>query len=336
LFSVIIPLYNKAAYIERAIKSVLSQTFQEFELIVVDDGSTDDSLPPKGGSTVERLRKLGFSSPPLGGWGVFQQQNQGVSTARNNGVKLAKYDYIAFLDADDSWEPTYLEEMNGLIAAYPKAGIYGSSYFIIKNGKKRIAPIGVEKDFDSGLINYCQVYSKTLCMPLWTGATIIRKSIFDLENGFNPRLKLGEDFDLWIRVAIKHPVAFLNKPLASYHQDVDLTNRAIGEKLYKPQEHMLFTDYGEFKNNPDFVYLYERLALYGLLPYYLKGKNKKEVKAILSQIPWDQHELKYRLYYQILPKALIRVWFRLLKFGAVLRKKMKLVINDKLLVISDE
>jgi len=254
---------------------------------------------------------------------VIQQQNQGVSTARNNGVKLAKYDYIAFLDADDSWEPTYMEEMNGLIAAYPNAGIYGSSYFIVKNGKKRIAPIGVEKDSDRGLINYCQVYSKTLCMPLWTGATIIRKSIFDLENGFNPRLKLGEDFDLWIRVAIKHPVAFLNKPLANYQQDVDLANRAIGEKLYKPQEHMLFTDYGELINNPDFVYLYERLTLYGLLPYYLKGKNKKEVKAILEQIHWGQHELKYRLYYQILPRVIVRAWFQLLKFGSVLKRKMK-------------
>ena len=320
MFSVIIPLYNKAAYIERAIQSVLSQTFQEFELIVVDDGSTDDSSAQL--SVISQ--QLSVAAPEIyKKVRVIQQQNRGVSTARNNGVKLAKYDYIAFLDADDSWEPTYLEEMKGLIAAYPNAGIYGSSYFIVKNDKKRIAPIGVEKNFDRGLINYCQVYSQTLCMPLWTGATIIRKSIFDLENGFNPRLKLGEDFDLWIRVAIKHPVAFLNKPLANYQQDVDLANRAIGEKLYKPQEHMLFTDYGELINNPDFVYLYERLTLYGLLPYYLKGKNKKEVKAILEQIHWGQHELKYRLYYQILPRVIVRAWFQLLKFGSVLKRKMK-------------
>ena len=161
-------------------------------------------------------------------------------------------------------------------------------------------------------------------MPLWTGATILKKSIFEEEHGFKPRLKLGEDFDLWVRVATKHPVAFLNKPLANYNQDVDLVNRAIGEKLYMPQEHMLFTDYSEFKNNPDFVYLYERLALYGLLPYYLKGKNKKEVEVILAQIHWDQHELKYRLYYQLLPKGIVRAWFRLLKFGSVLKKKMEI------------
>jgi hypothetical protein len=161
-------------------------------------------------------------------------------------------------------------------------------------------------------------------MPLWTGATILKKSIFEEEHGFKPGLKLGEDFDLWIRVATKHPVAFLNKPLANYHQDVDLTNRAIGEKLYLPQEHMLFSNYGDLKTNPDFLYLYERLALYGLLPYYLKGKNKKEVEVILAQIHWDQHELKYRLYYQVLPKGIVRVWFRLLKFGAVLKKKMRI------------
>ena len=317
MFSVIIPLYNKAAYIERAIQSVLSQTFQEFELIVVDDGSTDDSSAQL--SVISQ--QLSVAAPEIyKKVRVIQQQNQGVSTARNNGVKLAKYDYIAFLDADDSWEPTYMEEMNGLIAAYPNAGIYGSSYFIVKNGKKRIAPIGVEKDSDRGLINYCQVYSKTLCMPLWTGATIIRKSIFDLENGFNPRLKLGEDFDLWIRVAIKHPVAFLNKPLANYQQDVDLANRAIGEKLYKPQEHMLFTDYGELINNPDFVYLYERLALYGLLPYYLKGKNKKEVEVILAQIHWEKHELKYRLKYIFLPKMFVLLWENLLKYGLVVKR----------------
>ena len=226
------------------------------------------------------------------------------------------------MDADDSWEPTYLEKMNGLIAAYPKAGIYGSSYFIVKNGKRRIAPIGVDAKIESELINYCQVYSKTLCMPLWTGATILKKSIFEEEHGFKPRLKLGEDFDLWIRVATKHPVAFLNKPLANYNQDVDLVNRAIGEKLYMPQEHMLFTDYSEFKNNPDFVYLYERLALYGLLPYYLKGKNKKEVEVILAQIHWDQHELKYRLYYRLLPRQLILFYNELMRLGSQIKKRV--------------
>ena len=311
MFSVIIPLYNKAAYIERAIQSVLSQTFQKFELIVVDDGSTDDPFAQL--SVISQ--QLSVDVPEIyKKIRVFQQQNQGVSTARNNGVKLAKYDYIAFLDADDSWELTYLEEMKGLIATYPNAGIYGSSYFIVKNGKKRIAPIGVEKNFDRGLINYCQVYSKTLCMPLWTGATIIRKSIFDLENGFNPRLKLGEDFDLWIRVAIKHSVAFLNKPLANYNQDVEEVFRGVVQnKIYIPETHFIFNlDYlSEYElTNSDLKELLDLLRVYTLERYRLKQAYTTLVKKEIDKVDFSQQRLMVKLLY-FLPVPLLLVWYYL-------------------------
>ena len=318
MFSIIIPLYNKAAYIEKAIHSVLSQTFQEFELILVDDGSTD-----KGFDVVQTL--FTTLTPPLGDWGAVRQKNQGVSTARNNGVKIAKYDYIAFLDADDWWEPTYLEEMKGLIEGYPEAGIYGSSYYIVKNAHKRLATIGVEPDFERGIINYCRVYAKTLCMPLWVGATIIGKSIFEEEKGFKPTLKLGEDFDLWVRVANKYPVALLNKPLANYNQDVELAGRAIGQKLYDPQEHMLFRDYGELMQNKEFRDLFEKLAVYGLLPYYLVGKNRNETNEILSRINWKNQALKYKLFYRILPKAIVKLWMQMLKIGSGIKRKIKIV-----------
>ena len=199
MFTVIIPLYNKAPYIEKAIRSVAAQTFQEFELIIIDDGSTDDSF-----SVAQRA--LSSLTPPLGGWGVATQQNKGVSITRNNGVKIAKYDYIAFLDADDWWESDFLEEMKRLVNEYPDTGIYGSSYYIVKRGQKRIAPIGIDTGFEKGYINYCKVYAKTLCMPLTSISVIIPKSIFELENGFNPFLKLGEDFDLWLRIAMKYPL----------------------------------------------------------------------------------------------------------------------------------
>ncbi len=321
MFSIIIPLYNKAAYIEKAIQSVLTQTYQEFELIVVDDGSKDIApIPPDRGfknSPLECMELMGNKAR------YIRQENQGVSVARNNGVKLAKYPFIAFLDADDWWEPTYLEEMKALVEAYPQAGIYGSGYYIIKNSQKRIAPIGIESNFEMGIINYFQVYSKMLFMPLWTGATVIKKSIFESENGFKPQLKLGEDFDLWVRVAIKFPVAFLNKPLAYYNQDVELENRAIGEKLYEPDAHILFGDYGELYKNQDFRFLYERLALYGLLPYYLQGKNKKEVNLILSGINWKNHKFKYNLYYRFLPKGILRLWMQLMKLGSELKKRIQ-------------
>jgi len=306
--------------VQKAIQSALAQTYQEFEIIVIDDGSTDHSLMQLWVTASE----LQINKPDLfEKLHIVEQLNQGVSLTRNNGVKLARYDYIAFLDADDWWEPTYLEEMKELTEAYPEAGIYGSNYFIVKNGHKRIAPIGVDRGFQKGIVNYFSTYDKTLCMPLWTGATVLKKIIFDEENGFKPTLKLGEDFDLWVRVAIKYPVALLNKPLAYYNQDVELANRAIGEKLYEPYEHMLFTNYGELMNNMDFRDLYEKLAVYGLLPYYLCNKNKREVESVLKGIHWVKQPLKYRIYYLILPKFIVKYWFSLIRIASKIKRKIQ-------------
>lgn len=329
MFSVIIPLFNKDLYIEKALQSVLNQTNQDFEIIIVNDGSTDNSL----GNIQFAINKLQVEKPDQYlKIKIITQINQGVSVAKNNGVNVANYDYIAFLDADDWWESTYLEEMVELIEEYTNAGIYGSNYYLIKNGNKRVAPIGIDSAFNKGTINYFKEYAKTGCMPLWTGATVIKKTIFVSEKGFKPNLKLGEDFDLWVRVALKYPVAYLNKPLANYNQDVELVNRAIGEKLYEPNEHILFTDYSEFKINHDFLRLFESLAVYGLLPYYVAGKNKLETNIILSNIHWKNHSFKYRLYYRILPKIVVQIWMRFLKFGSKI-KKIVLAYHTKLISI---
>ena len=311
MFSIIIPLYNKAKYIEKAIYSVVNQSFKDFELIIVNDGSFD------GGELIVSglLKKYDNKD-----YRLVNQLNQGVSLARNNGVKFAKFEYVVFLDADDWWEPTFLEEMKVLIDKYPQARIFGCGFYKIRNGNKIVANIGVEEGFKDGLINYCKVYSKTLWMPLTSISTIIKKDVFISEEGFKPRLKLGEDFDLWIRIAMKYPVAFLNKPLANYNQDVELENRAVGGRLYNADEHMLFSDYSIWENNADFVFLFERLAVYSLLPYYLRNKNTEQVDKILGLIHWNNHTFKYRLYYRILPKSLLRAWMFLLKIGSVIKK----------------
>lgn len=311
MFSVIIPLYNKASYIRKAINSVLAQTFHEFELIVINDGSTDNSLEEASQIVDSRLK-------------IITQENSGVSTARNNGVHQAQYPYICFLDADDWWDSSFLTEMHQLIEHYPNAGIYGTNYYIVKNGKNRVAPIGVPHDFEQGIIDYCKVYAKTLCMPLTSISICIPKSVFDEEKGFKQTLKLGEDFDLWIRVALKYKVVFLNKPLAYYNQDVELQNRAVGSKLYKPEHHMLFADYGELSENKEFTLLFEKLALYGLLPYYLNGVNLQEVRQILSKIHWEQYQTKYLWYYKRLPRILVKIWFfLLLKLSQIKNKTIK-------------
>ena len=320
MFSIIIPLYNKAPYIAKAIQSVAAQTFQEFELIVIDDGSKDESL--------EKLRVTSYelreTNPEFySNLKIVEQPNQGVSTTRNNGVKLAKYPYIAFLDADDWWEPTFLEEMKALICEFPEAGIYGSGYFKVKNGQFIPAKIAVGAEFKCGYIDYFKVYAQTMWMPLWTGAVIVPKAVFEEFKGFKPELKMGEDFHLWVRIAHKYNVAFVNKQLSNYNQDVEIANRAVDEKLYLPHEHMLFADYDFLKINVDFNILFEVLAVYGLMPYYLVRKNESEVDIILATIHWENHAFKYRLFYRIMPRLLVVCWFKILKIGFVLKNQTK-------------
>ncbi len=187
------PLYNKAPYVGKAVESVLAQTWGEWELVVVDDGSKDGS-----GDIV-----LKYNDPRIR---LHRQENAGVSVARNTGVAMATAPYVCFLDADDWWESTFLAEMSGLIDRHPDAGIYGTAYYMAKNSQQRPAPIGFDEGFTEGEINYCQVYSRTLCMPLWTGAVCMPKTVFEAEGGFKPGLRLGEDFVLWVHTALKHKV----------------------------------------------------------------------------------------------------------------------------------
>lgn len=316
MFSIIIPLYNKAPYIEKALRSIQTQTFREFEVIVIDDGSTDDSFE-LANKLIEEFSNSTDSSPPLGGFRGASQDNQGVSTARSNGVKLAKYPYICFLDADDWWASTFLEEMKVLIDEFPDAGIYGTNYYIVKNGNNRTAPVGVSEEFKSGKIDYCKVYAKTLCMPLWTGAVCIPKKIFDEEKGFKPNLKLGEDFDLWIRIALKYPVAFLNKPLAYYNQDVEQQGRGVvHDKIYAPDIHFIFNlDYlTEFEHkNEDLKLLLDKLRVYTLFRYRMQNAYKRDYKKEISKVNFSNLNISERMKYT-LPISYYKFNFALRRF----------------------
>lgn len=292
-FSVILPLYNKASYVTMAIDSVLSQTFADYELVIMDDGSKDDSYD--------------IASKVITGQAnchLHRQQNAGVSMARNNAVAMSHGDYLCFLDADDWWDPSFLEDMVKLIDEYPEAGIYGTNYTIVSDlkHKTRVAPIGVEQGFEKGYINYCQVYSKTLAMPLWTGAVCVPRAIFDEMHGFPEGIKLGEDFLLWIKIALKYKVAFLNKPLSFYNQDVETVNRGVVRKGYDPDSFMTF-HFDQFadqeKTNPDLKVLLDRLRVYSLLRFRLVNAHKDRVNQEIAKVDFSNVEKKYQFYYKL-------------------------------------
>ena len=313
-FSIIIPLYNKVPYVAKAIQSVLAQTFTDYELVIVDDGSEDNSADVAAkvieGHVNCRLMK---------------QENEGVSVARNNGVSVSQGECLCFLDADDWWEPTFLAEMDQLVAEFPDAGIYGTNYTIVNETKRktRIANVAVDKGFEKGYINYCQVYAKTLAMPLWTGAVCVSRKVFDEMQGFPKGIKLGEDFLLWIRIALKYKVVFLNKPLSFYNQDVEETNRGVG-RLHKPEEHMLW-NLGflveEERINSDFKQLVDNLRTYVLLPYYLSKQYHEDAERELDKVDWNLQPKKMRDQYH-LPLWWIRVKYKAARLGSRIKNKL--------------
>ncbi len=313
-FSVIIPLYNKAPYVAKAIASVLSQTFTDYELVIMDDGSRDDSFAIAQKAIEEHEHCF-----------LYRQENAGVSMARNNAVALSYGDYLCFLDADDWWEPTFLEEMSKLVEEFPDAGIYGTNYTIVNETKHktRIAPIGVDAGFEKGYINYCQVYAKTLAMPLTSISIAIPRPVFDEMNGFPRGIKLGEDFLLWIRIALKYKVAFLNKPLAYYNQDVDSANRGV-DRLHKPEEHMLWKlDFltTEEKVNPDCKQLVDNLRTYGLLRYYLSKEYHEAAKCELEKVDWEKQPAKTRRLY-VSPLLFLRMRQSFLRLGSRVKQRI--------------
>jgi glycosyltransferase involved in cell wall biosynthesis len=224
--SVVIPLYNKGPYIARALNSVLSQTAQNFEVIVVDDGSTDD------GADVVR----GFGDPRIM---LIQQENKGVSAARNRGIEAARANLIAFLDADDEWLPKHLETLMRLWERYPVAGAYGTAYLMkMKNLSVRVAPFSSEipKGPWEGLLPN---YFKAAAMgepPISASTVAVSKCILNEMGGFNTEAWWAEDTDLWGRIALKYPIAFSWEGGGIYH--LETSNRA-GNRV-EPVEENIF------------------------------------------------------------------------------------------------
>ena len=319
MFSVIIPLYNKANYIEKTIESVLRQTFRDFELIIVNDGSTDNSLEKITGVNDKRIQ-------------IISQVNAGVSTARNNGVKHARFANIAFLDADDWWNERFLEEINDLMTRYPEAGMYGSKYVVVKNGINTPAQVDLSADFQAGYIDYFDLYARTFWVPINCSFVVIRKVVFDEVNGFKPGLKFGEDLDLWVRIALKHKVGYVNKFLAYSNQDVDINDRALGtDKFWKQSEHVLFNlDYlvTEENKRPALKSLLDGLRVRALSEYYLNSWYCDKVNQILASIDFSNQPFLFRFIYRW-PRPVVLIYFRIKQVGslakqAILRNYSKL------------
>lgn len=206
MISIVIPLYNKKDQVSNTIATVLAQTYQDFEVIIVNDGSTDDSV-----AEVEKVQDSRIR--------LIHQQNAGVSVARNRGLEASKGDLIAFLDADDEWTPGYLETQYQLFRKYSDCSVFACNYEFRDISGKTSPTIIRELPFtgeDGILSNYFEV---ACCShpPLCTSAIMVKKNAIQAIGGFPVGIKSGEDLLTWARLSIRGQIAFCKTPLAIYN-----------------------------------------------------------------------------------------------------------------------
>ncbi len=309
MFSVIIPLYNKAKYIQRAIDSVLNQSFKKYEIIVVNDGSTD------GGEMIVSKKYPSLIK-------LFNQENQGVSVARNKGIAEAKYEYMAFLDADDYWHPTYLAHIRQGLEKFPETGIIGSSY------SNKHGDLGFTDS--RGCFQITNYFKRAITNTLFfTSATVIKKSFFVKNPGFDKNLARGEDLDVWFRAVLFFENAvYTNSKLVYYssEDETQATNRqfpvenALVSKILK-------VDYGlshTIQKNSDFEYFKHQYVYFNLFPYLKNAQNDSKINSILKEV--DSNKFLLRMAY--FPHFGFHRLFMKTDFGKnLIRKYMKFCLR---------
>lgn len=289
MISVVIPLYNKAQSIRKTLDSVLAQTYKDFEIVVVDDGSTD------GSADVAEATLREFSGRPTGyglEFSVIRKENGGVSSARNAGILAAKGEYIAFLDGDDLWGRDYLKVSAKLIAEFPNAGIYGSASGLVINDvltDETILYVGHRGWIENPWI---------VGPPFSTSATIVDKKVFAVIGLFDERMTHGEDLDMWWRIVLKYPCVYEDVVHSYYRVDAEnsLMSRPIPLETHLPNFIDKYTV--ERANSETFRKFFDKEMIYRLYPYLFDKKNRKKAKELASQLDYSMQKISMRLRIQ--------------------------------------
>lgn len=295
-FSIIIPLFNKSKYIEETLRSVLKQTFTNYEIIIINDGSTDESETKVKGFNDDRIQ-------------LYHQKNQGVSIARNLGIEKSKGKIVAFLDADDYWLPNHLEELAYLHNNFPNCGMYCSRYKIKTTKNHFQIPYynGIESSYRGIVANY--FLSNRPFRITWTSSLAIPKEILEKFNGFSPEVTNGQDLELWTKIGIQYQVAISNKTTAIYNFDIPNSLAKNNINLKK------IMNFSQFENaEKENSYLKSFLDLYRIeygLHYYIFG-YKDKMKFYFKNIDKENISLKIRILL-ILPPFSLRFFLNLKK-----------------------
>ncbi len=252
------PLFNKAAYVEKAVASVVAQTYRDFELIIVNDGSTDSSLQLITEIKDPRIK-------------ILSTENKGASSARNTGVKEASNTYVAFLDADDWWAPTYLEEIVSAIAKFPANKLFatGRIHVFAEKEVKYTNPL-LPKTGELGLVNHFFVIAKHL-PAIHASNLTVRKDYFLDKGGFKEGMHHFEDHECWLRLAVEEPIVFVNKPLSYYNKTAqESMSQSLVSSIdlqYYFETMLLIREQISGKEKRSFKKFYQRFAKWSYLKF---------------------------------------------------------------------
>lgn len=264
--SVVIPLYNKEKYISRTIRSVLNQTYPNFELVIVDDGSTDRSSEVLKSFRDERIK-------------YFKKVNEGVSAARNFGLKKSAYNFVAFLDADDEWKKNFLEEFAAIISKYPNYVGYSCKFQKVE-GKERDY-FTFSPQISGELKNYYKycfwgtqlITSSTVCL---NKKKLKLKSFEEL---FPVGVKRGEDLDAWTRLNLTQNFFFINKTLVHIHVD----DNSASNKPFSYGEAFDYKKWFQYRaDNAQKRFYLKLYAFKKILKVYAKTIGLPTIKKILT------------------------------------------------------
>lgn len=299
MISVVIPLYNKEMHVAKTLQTVLNQTCQDFEVIIVNDGSTDGSVAIVEEFCDKRIR-------------LVNQLNAGVSAARNRGIEEARGEYIAFLDADDEWDLHYLEIINHLIMKYPECKARGTNYYLCcgSTTERTILRKMPFFEHDGILSNYFEIAS---CShpPIWTSCACVDKDLLQAVGGFPVGVKSGEDLLTWARVAVRTNFAYSLNSLGYYNMGDEyiLTNtpprkQDAGDPVGKGLKKL-------FKEHPDtigfkaYISRWHKMRASVALRYFNRSETLKQAFLSLryNLAQWETYPF---LILPLLPKILIK------------------------------
>ncbi|MGB1307694.1 MAG: glycosyltransferase family 2 protein [Oceanihabitans sp.] len=285
LFSVIIPLYNKENFIKTTLKSILSQSFTDYEIIIVNDGSTDNSAAIAAQVIKNKPNAI-----------LLNQENQGLSTTRNNGIKKAKGEIIALLDADDLWHKNFLQEIHNLYIKFPEASIYGTDYLEKYTDKNILEP---KKNIASHLKGTSFIiddfFKANWFQPIICQSSIaFKKQIFNTVD-YNSEITFAEDLDFYIKTNLEYKFAYYYKPLATILFSVPNQMTNVGFKGKQIPDFDFYEKYiakhNSLKKYLDFnrYYLLVKAKVTGDKENFIKLKKRLNV----SNLNWKQKLLYY-------------------------------------------